>query len=183
MSPTPTSCFDASLQLIWLDNAAFFASGLFSESFGGAFPEPVPIVLDGISIPKEDWHQCVALYRWPNGLIETIGFCNWIRFRNVYLEGGLCVKAGFYKRLPRQHWLECQARGGVAQLMMEFGSERLNTLPAWFGYCGDKRSLIVTRRVGYQPTSHPYLIAKWFETLTDDEKNRISDQVARIGPF
>lgn len=184
MNSTATgSHFDTSFQVIWPANAGYFASDLFFESFGGGFPTPTPISLAGVEIPQESWFQCVALYKWPNGLIEPVGFCNWIRFGDVYLEGGLCVKGNFYKRLPRPHWQECQAHGGVAQLMMEFGAARLNDLSAWFGYCGDKRSLIVTRRVGYQGTAHPYLIAKWFRDLPESDKERITADVARIGPF
>lgn len=175
--------FSSAFQLIWLDNAEYFASELFFDSFKSPFPRPTPISFGGREIPREGWFQCVAFYKWPNGLIEPVGFCNWIRFGDVYLEGGLCVRGNFYKRLPREHWRECQTHGGVAQLMMEFGAARLNDLPAWFGYCGDKRSLIVTQRVGYQRTAHPYLIAKWFRSLPDSEKEQIVADVSRIGPF
>jgi len=184
MNSTATgSHFDTSFQVIWPANAEFFASGLFFESFGGGFPAPAPISLAGVEIPQENWFQCVALYKWPDGLIETVGFCNWIRCGEVYLEGGLCVKGSFYKRLPREHWKECRTRGGVAQLMMEAGAARLNDLPAWFGYCGDKRALIVDRRVGFKDTAYPYLIAKWFKDLPAAEQDQLSAKIAQIGPF
>lgn len=183
MTPCTNSSFSAALHLMWLNNAEFFASELFFDSFNSSFPHPTTISLANRDVPKEDWFQCIALYKWGNGLIETVGFCNWIKFGEAYLEGGLCVKSNFYKRLPRDHWRECHAHGGIAQLMMKFGAERLNDLPAWFGYCGDKRSLIVTRRVGYQSTDHPYLIVKWFQNLPKHEQSRLISDIALIGPF
>src|SRR6266436_2789196 len=105
--------FAESLHVARFPNAEFFAGHLFYESF--AIPFPVPRDNCGLSIPTppENWHQYVAFYKWPDASIEPVGFCNWIRYGDVYLEGGMCVRRSFYRRLARDHWEACRAGGGV----------------------------------------------------------------------
>jgi hypothetical protein len=177
-----TSFFDC-LSIFSAPDAAFFASALFVESFAHPFPVPRDDAGLAVSTPVPGWHQYVALYRWPTGLIETVGFCNWVRFGEVYLEGGMCVKRDFYRRLPREHWRECRARGGIAQLIMESAATELNDCAAWFGYCGDRQAMIVDKRVGYEETRFPHLIVKWFQNRDPAEQNQLIEDIARIGPF
>jgi len=175
--------FAASFHVERFGNAQFFAAELFRESFAIDFP--VPRENSGLPIPTPpaNWHHFVAFYKWDSSHIEPVGFCNWIRYDDVYLEGGMCVKRNFYRRLPRDHWIECRARGGVAQLVMESAAECLNDLSAWFGYCGDKKAAIVDARVGYVPTKYRYLIVKWFRALALPEQERLIQKIAEIGPF
>ena len=177
-----TSFIDA-IHIERFDNAQYFAAELFFESFAAAFP--VPGEHRGLSIPAPaaNWHQFVAFYKWNASHLEPVGFCNWIRYDDVYLEGGMCVKRDFYRRLPKEQWRDCRARGGVAQLLMEAAAKRLNDCPAWFGFCGDKKAAIVDARVGYVPTRHRYLIVKWFRALPDAEQARLIEKIAAIGPF
>lgn len=112
-----------------------------------------------------------------------MGFCNWVRHDDVYLEGGMCVRASFYRRLSRAHFRECSSLGGVAQLMMETAATQLNDCAAWFGYCGDRKAMIVDLRFGYVPTRFPHLIVKWFRTLPDEARDRIIESIAALGPF
>jgi hypothetical protein len=175
--------FAESLHVTRCSNAGFFAGDLFFESF--AIPFPVPRDNCGLSIPTplENWHQYVAFYKWSETHIEPVGFCNWIRYGDVYLEGGMCVKRNFYRRLPRDHWDACRADGGVAQMVMQAAALDLVDCAAWFGYCGDKKAAIVDARVGYVPTRHKFLIVKWFTQLADAEKRSLEDRIAAIGPF
>lgn len=164
-------------------NAAAVAADLFFESFRVPFPVPRENCGLPIPTPAANWHQYVALYRWPDGVEETVGFCNWIRHGDVYLEGGMCVKAGFYRRLPKEHYRECVARGGLALMMMEAAATRLNDCNAWFGYCGDAKALAVDLRFGYELTNHDKLIVRWFAALTPPLKQALVDSIAAIGPF
>lgn len=175
--------FDDSFHVTGFANAAFFASELFSASFAQPFPVPRDNCGLPIPTPPENWRQYVAFYKWPHRHIEPVGFCNWIRYGDVYLEGGMCVDRTFYRRLPKEHWLACKARGGVAQLVMETAARQLNDCTAWFGYCGDKKSHIVTMRVGYRPTSRKYLIVKWFRDIPLGEQQALEAVVGAIGPF
>jgi hypothetical protein len=175
--------FHESIHVAASANAEFFAADLFYESF--AQPFPVPRDNCGLSIPTppENWRQYVTFYKWPNGAIEVVGFCNWIRYREVYLEGGLCVRRNFYRELPKQHWDACKEAGGIAQIMIEGAARELTDCVAWFGYCGDKKSFIVNSRVGYERTNHKYLIVKWFADIDEDARQRLIDSIGSIGPF
>jgi len=164
-------------------NASFYAAELFRESFAIDFPVPRDNCGLAIPTPPGNWRQYVAFYKWPDGRIEAVGFCNWIRFDEVYLEGGMCVQRNFYRRLPPEHWLECRARGGIAQMTMEAAARELTDCLAWFGYCGDRKAALVDARVGYRPTRHKYIIVKWFADLPDAQARALEDKIAAIGPF
>jgi hypothetical protein len=174
---------DDHLRIIGLANAAGLASELFYECFRLPFPAPRDNCGLPIPTPPENWHQYVALYRWPDGAEETVGFCNWIRHGEVYLEGGMCVRGNFYRRLPKEHFRECAARGGLAQMMMQAATLRLNDCKAWFGFCGDAKALAVDLRFGYELTDRPMLIVKWFQPLEATEKKRLVNSIAQIGVF
>lgn len=179
---TPTS-FDDSIRIFDAGNAEQYAADLFRESFGRPFPVPRDHCGLPIPTPPENWRQYVAVYRWVDGTEETVGFCNWIRHGDVYLEGGMCVRQGFYRRLPPEHFRACRSRGGVAQMMMDTAARRLSDCKAWFGYCGDARAMAVDLRAGYVPTSHEHLIVKWFRELPSVEREALAGSIAAIGPF
>jgi hypothetical protein len=163
--------------------AASLAGELFEESFRTPFPVPRENAGLSIPTPQDRWHQYVAQYEWEDGRIETVGFCNWIRHERVYLEGGMCVKKGFYKRLPKEHWKECQSRGGIAQMIMEKAATELDDADAWFGYCGDRKALAADLRAGYELTPYKFIIVKWFRPLSGPERAALIDSIAKIGVF
>lgn len=164
-------------------NAAEIAGELFRESFSGNFPQPREVRLGEFVIRPEDWWQAIALYRWPDGREECVGFTNWIKFQTIYLCGALCVKKNFYRRLPRDHFRECRQRGGVAQMVMEFGDATLPPADGWFGHCGDTMAYRVDVRVGFEPTEHPFLIAKWTRPVPAERKQQLTEAVRAIGAF
>lgn len=172
-----------SLTVVRVANAEFFAAKLFLDSFAQPFPLPRDNCGLSIPTPPSAWRQFVALYRWPDDRVETVGFCNWIRYIDVYLEGGLCVRPGFYRRLPRATFAACSERGGIAQIMMDAAARELDDCPAWFGYCGDRKSYLACTRAGFVSTGHKYLIARWFGDVADAEQRRLIDSIAAIGPF
>lgn len=175
--------FDESFHVTCLANAEFFAGALFFASFAQPFPVPRDNCGLPIPTPPENWRQYVAFYKWSDQHIEPVGFCNWIRYGDVYLEGGMCVDRTFYRRLSKAHWLACKSRGGVAQMVMEAAAKELDDCAAWFGYCGDKKAYIVDTRVGYRPTSRKYLIVKWFRDVPRAEQEALEARVGAIGPF
>jgi hypothetical protein len=175
--------FDQSIRIFDAGNAAALAAELFRESFHADFPVPRDPAGLSIPTPPQNWRQYVALYRWPDGREETVGFCNWIKHGEVYLEGGMCVQKTFYRRMPREHFRECQAQGGIAQIMMATAARELTDCKAWFGYCGDAKALAVDLRAGYVPTAHKHLIVKWFAQLPEGERARLIESIAAIGPF
>ena len=175
--------FLESIAIFATHDGEFLAGALFEKCFGQGFP--VPRDRSGLTIatPASGWSQYVALYRWPSGLFETVGFCNWIKHGEVYLEGGMCVEASFYRRLSRPHWKQCKSSGGVAQLLMQRAAEQLTDCVAWFGYCGDKKAMAVDKRLGYVATKHPYVIVKWFRTLSKRDEEALIEEIAKLGQF
>jgi len=173
---------DDRLRIFRPPDAAALASELFRECFNADFPVPRANAGLAIPTPVENWRQYVAVYGWPHG-DETVGFCNWIRYADVYLEGGMCVKPSFYRRMPRDEYAELRVRGGLAQMMMEHAWRELTDCNAWFGYCGDSKALAVDLRFGYERTRYPYLIVRWMRELPAAERERLIEQIARIGPF
>lgn len=112
-----------------------------------------------------------------------MGFCNWIRHGDVYLEGGMCVRENVYRRMPREHFRQCREQGGIAQMMMATAARELDDAAAWFGYCGDAKAMAVDLRAGYMRTRHPHLIVKWFREIAAHEQERLIESIAAIGPF
>ena len=177
------TAFNDALKVFETKVAARHAGALFQESFNLAFPVPVAYRILDTQIHAEDWRQFVATYTWPDGTTECVGFCNWVKYKEVYLEGGLSVQKNFYRRLAKTDFAECQSRGGVAQIMMETAATQLTDCEAWFGYVGDSKSMRVVMRVGYVRTEHQHLIVKWMCTISATARQAWIDDVARIGPF
>lgn len=176
------SALDRKLRVFLAKDAKRYAEKLFRESFNTGFPEPRDNSLP-VPTPPQNWRQYVATYRWPDGTEETVGFCNWILHRDVYLGGGMCVRKTFYRRLPREEFREAQERGGVAQLLLEAAFRELDDCVAWFGYCGDKKAMAVDLRAGFQPTSHPLILVRWRVELPPAQQQERVDAVAAVGPF
>ena len=175
--------FSESLKVFESKDAASYAGALFQESFNRAFPVPVAYRLLDTEISPKDWRQFVAIYTWPDGSEECVGFCNWIKYKDVYLGGGLAVQKNFYRRLTKPEFTECSARGGIAQIVMETAFAQLTDCAANFGYCGDLKALRVDLRAGYVQTDHPHLLVKWMRELSPTEQQAWIDDVKRIGPF
>ena len=179
--------FAAALTVRDVGDATLIAGELFQASFNSAFPTPREFQLGTILVEKSAWHQYVAHYTRADGTVECVGFCNWIRYGSehgdVYLEGGMCVKKHFYRRLSKDEFRDCKALGGVAQIMMEAAARELNDADAWFGYCGDSQAYRVDQRVGYQPTVHKHLIVKWLRELNINSQAKLMAAIAKIGPF
>ena len=175
--------FESSIRIFDAGNAAAFAERLFRESFAADFPVPRDNCGLSIPTPPDDWRQYVAIYRWPDGRDETVGFCNWIKYGDVYLQGGMCVQKSFYRRMPRDHFRACQGQGGIAQMMMAKAGLELTDCVAWFGYCGDAKAMAVDLRAGYVRTGCPLVIVKWFREVPEAQRQSLVDSIAKIGPF
>jgi len=175
--------FRDSLSVFRSQTASEYASALFREAFGSEFPIPVVYNIRNTIIPPEAWHQYVALYSWDDGTVECVGFCNWMKYKDVYLEGGMAVQNRFYRRLDKSKFAECAAQGGIAQIMMETAAKELVDCVAWFGHCGDKRALKVDLRAGYEQIDDPHLIVKWMQEIDETTKRAWIEEIKQIGPF
>ncbi|MEO8345849.1 MAG: hypothetical protein ABI607_09155 [Betaproteobacteria bacterium] len=175
--------FADSTFVLGMQDASYFAGDLFREGFGSAFPKPHDGALLSIPTPRDRWHQYVAFYKWSDEHVEPVAFVNFIRFENVYLEGGLCARKNFYRRLPADHWLQCKARGGIAHILLEYAMHDLADADAWFGHTSIQPAWLVNERLGFVATRHPYLKVKWFRELPEERKREIEDRIHEIGSF
>jgi hypothetical protein len=180
--PTTRSFAEATF-VLGMRDASFFATDLFREGFGQPFPRPRPGAGLSIPTPDETWHQYVAFYKWSETAIEPVAFVNFIRYENVYLEGGLCARRNFYRRLPPEHWRECKARGGIVQVLLEQAMRELADADAWFGHSSNNPAWLVNERLGFEKTRHQYLKVKWFRDLPEARKREIVDRIDAIGSF
>jgi len=186
MEPVPqasASRFGERLRLVMTRDATALAADLFRARFRKPFPTPHDRGTLPFATPVDDWWQIVAQYDWPDGRRETVGFCNWVRYGETYLAGGLCVRESFYRRLPKADFTECRRRGGIAQIILNVSRRALTDAKALFGYVGDKKSMAVSLRCGYERTEHPHLIVNWVQDLDPEDKARLVGAVAAIGPF
>jgi hypothetical protein len=180
---TSTASFSESTFVLGMRDASFFATDLFREGFGQPFPRPRPAAGLSITTPNDTWHQYVAFYKWSEIAIEPVAFVNFIRYEGVYLEGGLCARRNFYRRLSPAHWRECKARGGIVQVLLEQAILELNDADAWFGHSSNNPAWLVNERLGFQRTRHQYLKVKWFRDLPEARKREIEDRIDAIGSF
>ena len=180
---TTSSSFVESTFVVHMRDASFFATELFFEAFGQPFPKPRDSTGLSIPTPHDTWHQFVAFFKWSETHIEPVAFVNYIRFNDVYLEGGLCARRSFYRRLSPQHWQQCKEYGGVIRILMERSMRDLNDADAWFGHTSSNPAWLVGSKLGFEATRYPYLKVKWSRDLPDARKREIEDQVNAIGSF
>ena len=82
------------------------------------------------------------------------------------------MRRNFYARLAPSLWEECRATGGVAQMMIEVAAKELDDCAAWFAHVGDRQSLKVCIRCGYEATTREYVLVKWFREHSPERENR-----------
>jgi len=170
----------ARLRFFRTADAPRIAGELFRECFKADFPVPREGALP-IPTPPENWRQFVGVYTWPDGREEAVAFCNWIKYGDAYIGGGMCSRESVYRRLPREEFRAIREQGGLAQMIQAHAWTELTDCKAWFGYCGDGKAMAVDLRFGYVPTRHPHLIVRWRDNATPDDA--LVDAVAAIGPF
>ena len=177
------NAFDRQFTLRMTRDATAVAADLFREAFALDFPTPRVIRYGEVESQPGDWRQAVALYRWPDGREECVGFANWIKHGDVYLGGALCVKRDFYRRLPREQYIDCKEQGGVGRLLGKLSDAELTDCVAWFGYCGDTKAFRTDLRIGFVPTHRKFILVKWIARLSENEKVALIDEIATLGPF
>ena len=171
------------IEVFRTQEGAAHAASLFFKRFRQPFPVPRENCGLSIPTPPENWRQYVAVYHPPGAARETVGFCNWIRYGDAYLGGGLCVDEMAYRRMDPEDFRYCRGRGGIAQMLIDLAAHELGDCPALFGYVGDRKSMAVSLRSGFERTGHPYVIAKWLRPLSPIEKRTMVERIAAIGPF
>lgn len=147
---------DDQIKIVQVSDAAFFIGDLFRKTF--AQPPPITPV------------HYVAFARSAPSTFEAVGYYH-VDFRTEYaLVGGLCVDARYRNR-------------GLGEVFSTIVFADAGNRKAFFCYVGIPVSQAIARRVGYSETRQQYLMVKWMQPISDDEKERILTEVIAIGPF
>ncbi|MBY0276149.1 hypothetical protein K2Z84_12455 [Candidatus Binatia bacterium] len=136
-----------------VDDAAPFVEHLFRATFG----DPAP------SVPT----HYVAFVRTEPGRFAAVGYYHVSYCGEYALVGGLCVD-------PRMR------RRGVGELLERFVYQDAGETKAYFAHVGDPAR---ARRVGFVHTAHPHLLVCWMVDLPPEERQRLIETVAALGPF
>ncbi len=161
---------------VWEVNDATVVAG---ELFSRRFP--------GHTVPGYPRHF-VLVYSPPPGEADTTPrvaayMHHTPHEEGFHLSGGMCVDPAAYRRLPK--WLFAQVRdeGGLATLMARESIALLGDSPAAFGHVGEPRARAADLRAGFVDTDREHLMVVWRRDLGEDEKRRLIDRVAALGPF
>ncbi len=162
------------LRVCEIDDAERHAGDLFRHSFRSPPPD----------FPR----HYVALYRpGADGGVElpeiTVGYVHFTPYQGLYLGGGMCMDNRVVRRMPVERRVALKQAGGIAEQMLRYVFQDLSDGRAIFGYVGDTRAERIDLRVGFSHTGHEHLIVHWPRELPEDEKRRIVDHVATLGPF
>ncbi len=156
-----------------VNDANVVAGDLFRRSFGHDVPD----------YPR----HFVLVYSPPAGEKSTqplvFAYVHQRPHEDLYLGGGMCVDATAYRRMPR--WLFEQARdeGGLATIVTRGSIAMLGDSPAAFGHVGEPRARAADLRTGFVDTGEEHLMVYWRRPLPDEEKRRIIERAAAVGPF
>jgi hypothetical protein len=150
-------------------DAEFLAGDLFRRVFG----QPIP------DYPS----HFVCLHGADDGTLRTAGYVHFSAFESVHLVGGFVVEREIYRGAARAHLGELRPSRSIGEHLMREAIGALPASNAVFAFMGDRRSIEVNERVGYERTHLPNLYAFWRRELTEDEKRAIAERVLRVTPF
>jgi ABC-type polysaccharide/polyol phosphate transport system ATPase subunit/GNAT superfamily N-acetyltransferase len=143
------------IRIIEVQDPSFFAEHLFRDAFGHS--------------PPQGPSNYVALYAdlgSPSDL-KVIGFVHLERVGEMGLVGGVCV--------------DHQWRGrGIGKKLLNSVDEKRRQEKAFFVHT-DKPT--IASACGYEALPHPYLMVKWMEPLSEEEKAKIAGTAWAFGPF
>ena len=155
------------LEIAEIDDAESFAGTLFKRSFNASIPD----------FPR----HYIATYRATTA--KVVGYVHFTKAAEIYLGGGMCIDALYYRHMEPTHRRNIASSGGIAEVMLKECFADLNDRDAVFGYSGDLKAMKVDLRAGFEPTHHPFLIVHWQGTLTDARKNHLIAEAHAVGLF
>ena len=141
------------IQIERFEDASFFVGDLFYNSFGQP-PPTFPI-------------NYVAFCRTDPSVFKAVGYIHMTECGEYALVGGLCVEVDYRHKKLGETLLRNVERD-----------------------IGEKRALFVqtnnpaiASRVGYIPAKTQYLMVKWMKSLSIENKEKMVDEVSKLGPF
>jgi len=114
---------------------------------------------------------------------RVVAYAHQRPYENVYLGGGMCADPAAYRRMPRWLFEQVRDEGGLATIVSRGSIAALGDSPASFGHVGEPRARAADLRTGYVDTGLDHLMVYWRRELPEDEKRRLIERVAAVGPF
>ena len=172
-TPAPAQSWRERLRTWEVNDASMVAGDLFRRCFGHDVPGyPRHFVLVHSPEPGSEEPPAVVAY------------VHQIQQENYALCGGMCVDERAYRRFP--HWLfqAVREQGGLATIVTRDSVEMLGQdCVAVFGHVGEPRARAADLRTGFVDTDREHLMVVWRKDLPLDEKERLVDRIAALGPF
>jgi len=157
------------LQIVESNESERFVGNLFRRKFGDNPPD----------FPK----HFIAMYS-RNGLTwEAVGYVNFWQRHSAFMGGGLVIEDRAFRSMPKAHREVIKSCGGIAEYLLKRSLQMLPDNDVVWGYVGDTRAEKVDLRVGFEHTHIDKLIAYWTKAHSAEEKIRLTDDVASVGPF
>ncbi|MBK1672464.1 hypothetical protein CKO35_03965 [Ectothiorhodospira shaposhnikovii] len=157
------------LSITEVSNGGFFAGELFQRKFGHAPPD----------YPR----HLVAFYRNGNGEHLALGYLHLLAMGNVVLVGGACTDDRVLRRMSRDERQQLKMAGGVMFNLLRHAFTHYPEYIAFFGNVGNPQAEAVDLRAGFVHTHIPRLLVYFPRPLSRWRRQRLINQVARMGTF
>jgi hypothetical protein len=95
----------------------------------------------------------------------------------------MCVDERAYRRFPKALFEAVREQGGLATIVTRDSVEMLGDCAAVFGHVGEPRARAADLRTGFVDTGHEHLMVIWRKALAPGQKQKLVDEVVRLGPF
>jgi hypothetical protein len=150
-----------------VDDAAPYAGELFHRSFRATIPD----------FPR----HYIATYCGTTK--QTVGYVHFTKTDDMYLCGGLCIDARYFRHMLQVERTRISDEGGIAEIMLRECFADLADCDAIFGHCGDTKAMRVCLRAGFVPTQYQYLIVHWKRPLTLERQQQLIEIANAVGAF
>ncbi len=157
------------LQVVETAESERFIGDLFRRKFGGDPPD----------FPK----HFVALYSRDGITWQAVGYVNFWPRNRAFMGGGLVIEDRIYRQMPAPHRALIKSSGGIAEHLLRTSLHMLPANDVVWGYVGDTRAEKVDLRVGFVHTHIDRIIAYWTREPGAEEKLRLTEEIATVGPF
>jgi len=143
------------LRIIEVQDPEFFSGDLFFNTFG-QHPPTTPTNFAAIYMDSKN----------PSAFY-VLGFIHIEQMDEIGLVGGLCIE---------KRW---QGKG-LEKMLLNFVDHKKEGMKAFFVYTNDPR---LPAECGYESLPNSYLMVKWFQSVSPEEKERLTGDAMAIGPF
>lgn len=157
------------LQVIEAAESERFIGNLFRRKFGGDPPD----------FPK----HFVALYSIDGKVWQAVGYVNFWKRQSAFMGGGLVIEDRAYRQMPKSHREIIRSDGGIAEYLLKTSLRMLPQHDVVWGYVGDSMAERVDLKVGFVRTHIDRILAYWTAEHSAEEKIRLTDEIATVGPF